>query len=57
MKPATESAKYRFHNYHHEALQYPLTARNLSTEVLKSVQQYYWKDMCLFGYDTVIEPQ
>jgi hypothetical protein len=50
MKQPTEEAKYRYHNFHHEEMSHPLTYKNLSAHVLESVRQYFWMDMCLFGY-------
>lgn len=54
-KMKTESSQQP-HYLHHEVLTYPLTPSNLSDSVVRSVEQYYWMDMCLFGYDTSIEP-
>ena len=41
---------------HHEALLMPLGKENLTANVTAYLQQYYWRDMCLFGYNASIGP-
>jgi hypothetical protein len=49
----SNDAAYHF-NYYSMSKKYPITTGNLSAQVLKLVREYYWRDMCLFGYDTSI---
>lgn len=46
----TGDSAYHF-NYYNSSRR-PLTVHNLSVPVLDRVRQFFWRDMCLFGYDT-----
>jgi hypothetical protein len=37
---------------HHEPLNFTLTYLNLSLTAIEKIEQMYWMDMCLFGYNT-----
>ena len=54
MKPVAKDG--RAHHDHHDPLKYPLTFRNVSKVMYDNIKQYFWKDMCLFGYDTSVSP-
>ena len=54
MKPSNPNPKTVLH---YEAGRFKgLTRESLGTDILVLLQGYYWKDLCLFGYDMSVEP-
>ena len=46
-----------YHYNYHNLSRRPLTMQDVSAPVLDKVRQYFWRDMCLFGYGTSLSVQ